>query len=81
MVEECKLKMRSATWRQHNADAPLFRTKMRRSIDTTVKEYGGTVVSYIWLALAWAKRKEHVPQGVNRTESGRTVPFWALEVL
>ena len=51
LVEECKRKMHGATWPQHNDDVPLFRTRMRRSIDTMVKECGGTVVSYIWLAL------------------------------
>ena len=81
LVEECKLKLRGATWPQPNDTAPLFRTKIRRSIDTIVKEYGGTVVSYIWLALAWAKQKGHVPPGVNLTESGCTAPLWVSEVL
>ena len=81
LVEECKRKMHGATWPQHNDDVPLFRTRMRRLIDTIVKAHGGTVVSYIWLALAWVKQKGHVPSGVNRTESSRTVPFWASEVL
>ena len=63
LMEECKLKMRGATWPQHNDDAPLSRAKMRRSIDTNVKEYGGTVAIYIWLALAWAKRRGHALPG------------------
>ena len=33
------------------------------------------------MAEAWAKRKGHIPPEVNRTESDRTVPFWASKVL
>ena len=54
---------------------------MRRAFERIAKECGGTAYTYTWMAIAWAKPKGHVPLTLNRTESGREVPFWASAVL
>ena len=81
LIAECEQMMHGETRPQHYADVPLFRAKWRRSIDRIAGEFGGTLYSYIWLAIAWAKLKGHVPPGVDRTELSRAISFWTSEVM
>ena len=80
VIEGCKRKMGDVTWPQTNAEFVSFAMRMRRTFEKIVKKYGGTIYTYAWAAIAWAKKKGLAPQTLNRTENRRGAPFWAPAV-
>ena len=54
---------------------------MRRTLDKIATANGGNQYTYVWLAIAWAKKKGHVPETLNRAKAGRDIPVWASVAL